>query len=129
MLTLNPQIICFIIGKAREFHAKEQVSIPETPTSPTDDWALQVLADHYDDATYQQLNLTIDDLEPDQQVELVALMWIGRGDFDVEEWDAAFEAAGDAWNPRSAAYLIATPFLADYLTEGLDLMGYSCEEM
>lgn len=128
MLNVNPQIICFLIDKAREFHAKEQVSIPETPMSPTEDWAMQVLADHLDDATFQELENTINDLEPDQQVELVALMWTGRGDFDVTEWGAAFKEAGDAWNIRTAAYLIATPLLADYLMEGLNLMGYSCEE-
>ena len=128
MLNINPQIICFLIDKAREFHVKEQVSIPETPTSPTEDWAMQVLADHLDDATFQELENTINDLEPDQQVELVALMWTGRGDFDVTEWDAAFKEAGDAWNTRTAAYLIATPLLADYLMEGLNLKGYSCEE-
>lgn len=128
MLNVNPQIICFLIDKAREFHAKEQVSIPETPMSPTEDWAMQVLADHLDDATFQELENTINDLEPDQQVELVALMWTGRGDFNVTEWGAAFKEAGDAWNIRTAAYLIATPLLADYLMEGLNLMGYSCEE-
>ena len=49
MIDLNPETVCFIIERAREFHAKEQVSIPEAPTSPSDDWARQVLADHLDD--------------------------------------------------------------------------------
>lgn len=127
MFELNPQIVCFIIDKAREFHVKEAVSIPETPMSPADDWARQVLADHLDDSTYQELRNTIDQLEPDQQVQLVALMWTGRGDFGPEEWDAAFEQAGDAWTEHTADYLIATPLLADYLAEGLDLLGYACD--
>lgn len=127
MLDLNPQIVCFIIDKAHEFHVKEEVSIPETPLSPSDDWARQTLASHSDDAAYQELHNTIDQLEPDQQVQLVTLMWIGRGDFDAEEWNAAFEAAGDAWTEHTAEYLIATPMIADYLAEGLDLFGYSCD--
>lgn len=127
MFDLNPQIVCFLIDKAHEFHVKEQVSIPETPTSPADDWARQVLADHVDDATYQEMHNTIDQLEPDQQVQLVALMWLGRGDFEAGEWDAAFEAAGEAWTEHTSDYLIATPLLADYLAEGLDLLGYACE--
>jgi hypothetical protein len=126
MIDVNPETVCFIIDKAREFHAKEQVSIPEPPTSPADDWALQVLADHLDDFSYQELKLTIDDLDPDQQICLVALMWLGRGDFDLEEWDDALQQARDAYNGRSADYLIATPLVADYLEEALNAHGYEC---
>ena len=63
-LELNPDTVCFLIDKAREFHAKEEVVIPDTPGSPTEDWALQVLADHADDATYQEFCATVNDLEP-----------------------------------------------------------------
>jgi hypothetical protein len=126
MIDVNPDTVCFLIGKAREFHAKEQVSIPEAPTSPADDWALQVLADHLDDFTYQELKTTIDDLDPDQQVCLVALMWLGRGDFLLDEWPEALETAQDAHNARTAEYLIATPLLADYLEDGLNQHGYRC---
>jgi hypothetical protein len=126
MIDLNPETVCFIIDRAREFHAKEQVSIPEPPSSPTDDWARQVLADHVDDLSYQEVMSTIRDLEPDQQICLVALMWLGRGDFSVEEWDDALAQARDAYNGRSAEYLMATPLVADYLEEGLDAHGYSC---
>jgi len=127
MIAIDLDTLQFLIDKAREFHAKEAVSIPEEPTSPTDDWARQVLADHIDDATYAEFVATIDDLEPDQQVDLVALMWLGRGDFDVEEWSAAQAEARRARTARTADYLIATPLLADYLQEGLDLLGYESD--
>ena len=127
MISIDLDTVQFIIDKAREFHAKEAVSIPEEPTSPTDDWARQVLADHVDDASYAELVATIEDLEPDQQVDLVALMWLGRGDFDIEEWPAAQAEAGRARTARTADYLIATPLLADYLQEGLELHGYQAE--
>ena len=127
-LELNSATVCFLIDKAREFHAKEAVTIIEEPNSPTDDWALQVLADHRDDATYQEMVDTISDLEPDQQIALVALMWLGRGDFSLGEWKQALRQAGDAYNNRSADYLIATPLVADYWQEGLIAFGRSCDE-
>jgi hypothetical protein len=127
MLDVNPETVCWIITKAREFHAKEGVVIPEEPNSPAEDWARQVLADHADDFTYLELRDTIEDLEPDQQINLVALMWIGRGDFDGEEWDEAIAEATDQWNKRTADYLIATPLVADFLEDALDQLGYSCE--
>lgn len=127
MLDINPETVCFVIDKAHEFHAKEQVSIPETPNSPADDWGLQVLADHQDDLSYQELCTVLNDIEPVQRFELLALMWLGRGDYTVEEWSKALLDARDAWSKYMMENLIATPLLAEYLVDGLDLMGYSCE--
>ena len=123
-MDLNPDTVFFIVDKAREFQVKEAVSIPEETLSPSGDVAPQVLAEYTDDPTYQELKITIDDLEPDQQVSLVALMWVGRGDYSADEWEAAFKNAGESWNKRSAEYLIGTPLVADYLQMGLDELGY-----
>ena len=123
MLELNPDTVRFIVDKAREFHVKEAVTIPETPLSPSDDWAQQILADHIDDPVFQELETIINDLEPDQQVSLVALMWLGRGDFGIDEWSDALRQAWESRNERTAQYLIGTPLLADYLLEGLDQFG------
>lgn len=128
MIDINPETVCHIIDKAREFHAKEAVSIPEPPTSPADDWARQVLADHIDDLTYSEVRYNVRDLEPDQQICLVALMWLGRGDFTLEEWSDALEQARAAFTSRTAEYLISTPLVADYLEEGLHAHGYSCTD-
>lgn len=119
-LDLNRDTIEFIVDRARGFHAKEQVTIPQEPLSPSGDWARQVLEDHIDDPAYQEMKSTIEDLEPDQQRMLVALMWVGRGDYSVDEWDEALEYAEDSWNEHTADYLIGTPLLADYLVEGME---------
>jgi hypothetical protein len=128
MLDVNPEIVCAIIDKAREFHAQEAVVIPEEPPNASGDWAAQVLAEHAGDQTYQEVKGTVDDLEPDQQTNLVALMWVGRGDYDAEEWESALAQARDLWTPHTAEYLLATPLVADYLEEGLVQLGYSCYE-
>jgi len=128
MLEVNPDIVCFLVLKAHEFHAKEQVVFPETPGSPSEDWALQVLADHSDDASFQEFKDTVNDLDPDQQAQLVALFWLGRGDYTTDEWAEAVREAKRSWNRRTAEYLIAHPMLADHFEEGLDQLGHSCEE-
>ncbi|MGB2942436.1 MAG: DUF3775 domain-containing protein [Candidatus Macondimonas sp.] len=127
-LDLNPDIICTLIAKFKEFHAKEDIVIPESPDNPDDDWALQVLADHQDDLTFREVKTTIDDLEPDQQATLVALMWLGRGDFIEDEWADALAEATRSANGRTAEYLMSTPLVADYLAEGLYAFGHTCEE-
>ena len=128
MLDINPETVCHLIQKARSFHVKEDVVIPEEPMNTADDWALQVLADHKDDPSYAEFITTVRDLEPDQQANLVALMWIGRGDFDTNEWDSALRRAKSEWTTETAEYLISKPMLSDHLEEGLEGLGYSCAE-
>src|SRR3569623_994124 len=132
MLEINPETVCLVIAKAKEFHDKEAVVIPDELLSPGEDWARQVLADHDDDLTYQEVGAAIDDLEPDQQIALVALMWLGRGEYSKDQWEAA---CTDAWAeiaagqmPRTADYLTATPRVSRYLEAGLSLLGYDCED-
>ncbi len=127
MLDVNPDTVCFLISKAREFHAQEEVVIPDVPDSPSDDWGLQALAAHGNDPTFQEFRSTFNDLEPDQQHNVVALFWLGRGDFDVGEWQAALDEAQEYWTPETAEYLLAHPMLSDYLLEGLSMLDYTCE--
>ena len=117
----------FIIDKAHEFQIKDEVAFVDEPSGPGD-FSEDMFATVSGDPTFVELKSTIEDLEPDQQVSLVSLMWIGRGDFDISEWDAAFDEAGDSWTTRTADYLIATPLVADYLEEGLAQLDYSCGE-
>ena len=130
MLKVRLETLCYIIAKARELQAKEQVVFPEDPSSPGDDWAMQVLADHRDDMSFLEIKTAVEDLSPEQQAELVALMWLGRGDFALEEWDEASAEALEqlADHDNTAGYLLAHPMVADHLEEGLIAQGYSCEE-
>lgn len=120
-LELNPEIVQFVIDKVREFHSREDVTFPEEDEvdALNEDIAEQFATDFAGDPYYQELTTTIDDLEPDQQMMLVALMWVGRGDYLLEEWDEALEFAEETWTERTAEYLVGTPLLADYLEEGL----------
>ena len=128
MLDVNPDIVCRLIMLAREFHAQEEVVFPETSGSPSGDWAGQILASHGDDMTFQEFRSIIRDLEPDQQQQVVALLWLGRGDYSVDEWEEILEQTRDDWTAKTAEYLIAHPMLGDYLEEGLELLDYHCDE-
>jgi len=127
VIDVNPDIVCRLIELAREFHAQEEVVFPEIKGNPSGDWATQTLANHADDMTFLEFRSIIQDLEPDQQQQVVALLWMGRGDFSLDEWEDVLGQAADDWTPYTAEYLIVHPFLADFLMEGLDLFGYSCD--
>jgi len=129
MLNINSETVCFIIDKAREFQAKEEIVFPEVPLSPSENWAQQILADHIDDPCAREVVETVRDLEPDQQAELVALMWLGRGDYLLSEWDSAVSDATESLQDLTdpGTYLLAHPLVADFLLDGLDQHGLGCE--
>jgi len=119
-IELNRDTVRFIIETAREFHTRRDVVLEEIPEIPTEDWSLPTRVDGAADPYYEEMKTTINDLEPDQQVSLVALMWVGRGDFSSGEWADALKLAGERWTKHTADYLIGTAMLADYLSEGLE---------
>jgi len=129
MLEVSTGIVCRIIDRAKEFQAQESVVIPETSggSEIDSDMAMQILAAHAGDLTFQEAKTEIDDLEPGQQAELVALMWLGRGDFDAETFNDARAQARERWTQHTAEYLLGTPQVAEYLNDGLEQLGFACD--
>jgi hypothetical protein len=126
-LTVSPETVCFLIVKAREFDVKDQVTEPDPGSNPADDHDVQVLEDHPDDPAEEEIRSMIASLSVDEQTELVALAWLGRGDYDAKDWAAAVAEAADRTG-KTADYLLGLPLLGDYLQEGLSMVGRTCEE-
>lgn len=132
MITIDPDKVCAIIVKARVFDADLDTA-GDDPGSDlahgeVDDLEAndeQADADE-DDNTEDELGEMIAGLNEDEQVELVALAWLGRGSYGVEEWADAITEAGRVHNDRTAQYLMGMPLLADYLEEGLAAFGQAC---
>ena len=72
-----------------------------------------------------ELRAFIDRLTDEEQVSLVALMWIGRGAFEPEELEEAIRTAAEEATTPTADYLLGTPHLSDHLENGLDALGLS----
>lgn len=128
MLTIDPDKVCWVILKAREFDAKTAPVEEDPGSNPIDEEMREVLEDLPDDPVEEELKAFIDGLNEDEQVELVALAWVGRGSFSAEEWPEAVAEARRAHNDRTAEYLLGIPLLSDYLLEGLAAFGLGCEE-
>lgn len=127
-LDINLETVCFIIFKAREFDAQEGVFDEDPGSNASDDGFREVLAGHGDDSTYDEVKEVIDGLDVDEQSALVALTWVGRGDFARDEWSDAYKTAQERHNEHTSEYLLGMPLLADLLQTGLDEMGLSCAD-
>jgi len=129
MLEIDPQTVYFLILKAREFDDKDDPGEADLDASPAEE---TIEADmHYfaDDPVAQELKDAIEALNDDEQAELVALTWIGRGDFTSEEWDEVVRTARQRRTNPTADYLLGTPLLGDYLEEGLTQLGLTLEDL
>lgn len=127
-LSISSDKVCFIIIKGREFAAKDVVTEPDPGSNAADDGMIEVLEDHPDDASEQEVSEFVGAMTEDEQADLIALMWLGRGDGTLEEWASLRTEALRALNGRTAEYLLGMPLASDYLEEGLSLFGRSCED-
>ena len=127
-LAIATDMVCHSIVKAREFDGQDVETDPDSGSNATDDGGISVLEDHDDDPTEAELIAFIDALDEDEQVDLVALLWLGRGDGDLEDWADLQAQARDSRNERTSAYLLGQPLLADHLADGLSAFGLSCED-
>ena len=128
-LTISPEKVFFIIVKAREFDAKEELSDPDSGSNEADDKSIDILEDKSDDPTFEELTSAIRQLNIDEQLDLLALMWIGRGDFEPNQWKKARAEAAGVGHKHVTRYLVHTPLVGDYLEEAMVSLGYSFEDL
>ena len=123
-LTISPEKVAFLIEKAREFDVKEAGSDPDSGSNAADDDMIDVLEDSADDPVVREITGFISALTEDEQVDLVALMRLGRGDGTIDDWNDLRSEAAEQRNGRSTVrYLLGEPMLGDLLAEGLDAFG------
>ncbi len=120
-LDISTAKLAFIIEKAREFDVKEADSDPDDGSNPTDDGNTDVLVDKADDPTREELLGAIRELNDDEKAQLIALAWLGRETYSLDEWAEALSTARSEHSKRAAEYLIGLPLLGDYLEDGMAL--------
>jgi hypothetical protein len=97
----------------------------EDGSDAADDREVGILEDTPDNPTRAELLSAIEDLNDDEITEVLALVWVGRGDYGAREWRTALAAAREARDGRAAQYLLETPNFGDLLEQGLAELGYS----
>ena len=132
MLAVPLNTACRIVEKLREYESAD-LADAEEQTNPLDCENVDAVTEHGNDYRYepvrQELESIFSDLTEDQQIDLVALMWLGRDNGSAEDWSTVREEAAYAHNARTALYLLGSPLASDFLEEGLSTLGFSCSDV
>jgi hypothetical protein len=125
MLEISPDKVAHIIIRAREYDAKVAVWDESGATTDSEENPDSILEDIKSDAARIELAEFIAAMNEDEQADLVALAWVGRGTFSADQFDEAVATAKAARINSTEDYLLGIPLLGDYLAEGLEKMGVS----
>jgi Protein of unknown function (DUF3775) len=131
-LRISTEKVCAFIETAREVAGK----VPSTAGDRTmtgDDSKLETIVDEPGQDVYEgderrrQMVEFVAGLNVEEQTDLLALIWLGRGDYDIAEWDDALEEAEARIAARDPDYMIGDASLPEYLGDGLDAFGRTCD--
>jgi len=126
-LRISSEKICDFIEAAREVAGK----VPPTTgdqTTTGDDSELTTIEDYpgEDDRRAQMFEF-ISGLNIAEQVDLLAMIYAGRGDFDFAEWHDAVREAAARIADRDADFMIGDAALPEYLGTALDAFDRTCD--
>ncbi|HUB90194.1 MAG TPA: DUF3775 domain-containing protein [Dyella sp.] len=136
-LSIPADAVCFVVAMLREYENAELLGDAADngveQGSPLDAEDVDVYTRHENDCRNEpvrhELESFINDLPEDQQIELVALMWLGRDNGSAEDWPSVLEDAAHAHNERTAPYLLGSPLASDFIEEGLAALGFCGENI
>ena len=122
-LGLDRETLAYIVLKAKAFDTLVAPDDTTDASDAPDDRFVDALEDEKDNPTERELQAAIASLDADARAELVALAWVGRGDYEASEWREALAAARDRAETSTARYLMGIPLLGDYIEDGADQLG------
>jgi hypothetical protein len=131
-LRIAVEKVCALIEAAREVAGK----VPPTTgdkTTTGDDSPLVSIEDYPADNDWdrddrrREMVEFIAGLNVDEQIDLLALILLGRGDYDIADWDAAVSEAEGRIAARAPDYMIGDAALPEYLGDGLEAFGKTCD--
>jgi hypothetical protein len=128
-LEIAPEKVAHVIIKAREYDVKVGAWDDTPANGDVEEDPSAILEGYTNDPTRAELAGFIDRMNYDEQANLVALMWLGRGTYEKEEFEEAVETARSQRSNATSNYLLGIPLLADYLEEGLEKLGYSVDDV
>ena len=132
-LTINPEVAYRIAVLAQSYQGEgimpvedDEVIDDDVGDDPITD--VEAIADEaenpHEDVLDDELEGLIRGLNVDAKHDLLALIWVGRGDYEASDWAAARRAAREAEPFDVTDYLEELQMGSDYIEDALEAMGY-----
>ena len=128
-LSIPTDVMRELITRTRAIQGREAEVDPDPGSNPSDDKAIDAIQEAPDDLTRTEVLNVIRDLHVDQKAELVALLWLGRGDAEPAEWEETLKLAADQREVAPERYLLSQPLVAEHWAEGLERLGVGSEKI
>ena len=130
-LRISTEKVCAFIEAAREVAGKVPSTAGDRTTTGDDSELATVVdgpgQDFYErDERRREMVEFVAGLNVEEQTDLLALIWLGRGDYDFAEWDDALAEAEARIVARDPDYMIGDAALPQYLGDGLEAFGRTC---
>lgn len=122
---IDRETLAYLALKAKAFDALVGSDDPSDASDAQDDRFVDALEDEADNPAQREIAAAIDALDVDARASLVALVWLGRGDYEAADWKEALNSARERARGSTSRYLIGIPLLGDYIEEGADKLGIS----
>jgi len=129
-LRISSEKVCVFIEAAREVAGKVPSTAGDRTTTGDDSRLVTIEEPEGDgedeDARRRQMVEFVAGLNVEEQADLLALIWLGRGDYDISEWNDALVEAEARIAARDPDYMIGDAALPEYLGGGLEAFGWTC---
>lgn len=126
-LRISTDKVCDFIEAAREVAGLVEPTTGDKTTTGDDSKLVTIEDNPAEDDRRGQMIEFINGLNTAEQTDLLALIYLGRGDFDIAEWHDAVREAAMRLDDRSADFMIGDAALPEYLGAGLDAFDRSCD--
>ncbi|MBR0657392.1 DUF3775 domain-containing protein [Plastoroseomonas arctica] len=128
-LGISLESVAAVVDQMRALQIREEPDSEDAEEDQNSEAAL--LTEQPDDQTLEMLEAFIGEMNTDEQISLIALAWVGRGDYGPDEWAEARRLAAerDGGGRDPTAYLLDMDNLADLLSEGVAAFGLSIEDV
>lgn len=136
-LTIDPDVAFRIAELAQTYQAEGLMPVEEDDVVDSDpgddpipdvDAIVEEAENPREDVLDDELEGLIGGLNIDAKHDLLALIWVGRGDFEASEWSAARKAAREAEPFNLLDYIEELPAGSDYIESALEALGYPAPE-
>lgn len=128
-LNVDADLVRTIVAKGRaaffpmpsdEADMAQQTLELDSGTELSEPPAARLSEETAENATREETAAMIDSLNVDEQAEIIALTWIGRGDFEPAELEVAVREAKAAANGPASTMLMELELFPTLLADGLD---------